>query len=862
GTFMLKDIYAGSGSSMNMGMGLYQNPIVTLEPGRAIFSAYDPATGYELWVTDGTEAGTQRVKDIYPGSGSGLQAYSTSSMVALGDGRAVFNATDGVNGYELWVTDGTEAGTFMLKDIAVGSDSGYPQQMKLMPDGRVVFTATDSVHGTEVWITDGTEAGTYMVQDSTSGTDYTNAYGFTPVAGNAAPVGVPVVTGTVAQGGTLNAGVSGISDADGLGAFTYRWQRDNGSGSYTDIVDATDASYTLTQADVGYAVRLVASYTDGLGKVEEVISLASAPVANVNDAPVGVPVVTGTMAQGGTLNADVSGISDVDGVGAFTYRWQREDGAGGYADIADATEASYTLTQADVGHGVRVVVSYTDGQGTPEEVMSLASPPVANTNDAPVGAPLVAGLAEQGQVLTAGVTGISDADGVGAFTYRWQREDGAGGYTDIADATEDSYTLTQADVGHGVRVVVSYTDGQGSAEQVMSLVSAPVANVNDAPEGELVVSGTAQRGETLSVANMVSDADGMGEAIFRWERDDGEGNFVTIEGATGKSYELTRDDIGHTVRVTISYTDDLGTPEELSSAATAVVTPRSIEVATPDEGVSHTLGLTSGDIAARLAEGDVLRPEDGTQVVQIADGRINFDAAGDAAFLSRLYGGLLDRAGEQQGLSYWAHQGDGPLDRVAVAEGFLMSEEYRAKALETDDAQFVRHLFQDLLSRDAEEEGLNYFLGRLEDGASRAQIVVDIAGSAEAGGNWSGEWANGLFVADEFAGLIRAAYQAAFGREAEAGGLSFHGGTLEHGVSLSEWGDMIESSSEFQALHGEQGDHEFVESLFVNGLGREGSAEDVAYFENLLAEGSHDRGDLVMAFATSQEAQNGLHWAL
>src|SRR5207249_3127339 len=148
------------------------NPKFTaLSTTKVVFSATDGSHGYELWVTDGTAAGTSMVLDINT-SGNSSPRYMTS----LGNGKAVFSATDGSanHGYELWVTDGTGAGTSMVLNINSGSLSSYPQDITRFGTGKALFTATDGTlagqHGFELWVTDGTGAGTSMVKDINPGT--------------------------------------------------------------------------------------------------------------------------------------------------------------------------------------------------------------------------------------------------------------------------------------------------------------------------------------------------------------------------------------------------------------------------------------------------------------------------------------------------------------------------------------------------------------------------------------------------------------------------------------------------------------------------------------------------------------------
>lgn len=184
--------------------------------GLLFFEADDGIHGKELWVSDGTSAGTRLVKDINPGSNAGNPWYMTAM-----DNVAYFRATDGVNGVHLWRSDGTEEGTWMVKNL---SDEGtsepydflvhngeiyfktYGGSMSLWrSDGStegtvkianiwsekggrthnedltslgnlVVFTGEDYEHGIELWISDGTPDGTHMVSDikpgiSSSGPD-------------------------------------------------------------------------------------------------------------------------------------------------------------------------------------------------------------------------------------------------------------------------------------------------------------------------------------------------------------------------------------------------------------------------------------------------------------------------------------------------------------------------------------------------------------------------------------------------------------------------------------------------------------------------------------------------------------------
>ncbi|HEY4251513.1 MAG TPA: Ig-like domain-containing protein [Roseomonas sp.] len=377
--------------------------------------------------------------------------------------------------------------------------------------------------------------------------------------------GAVAVAGTAAQGQVLAASNT-IADPDGLGAITYHWQRETTPGVWTDINGATGANYTLTETDVGHAVRAIADFTDNGGTPGQVTSDPTTAVANVNDAPGGSVQAVGQARQDQTLTA-LNTITDPDGVGTVSYHWQRETAPGVWTNINGATGGSYTLTQDDVGHKVRAVADYTDGHGTPEQVLGNAT---ASVNDAPSGTVAVAGSAAQGQVLTAS-NDLVDTDGMGGVSYRWQREVSPGVWGDIDNATGATYTLTQGDVDHRVRVVASYTDGQGVAEQVAATPVTAVANTNDAPGGNVTVSGVVSQGATLTATSNLTDADGMGTISYHWERETSPGVWTDIDGATGAHYTLVQDDVGHAVRAVASYTDGYGAAEHVDSAASTAV---------------------------------------------------------------------------------------------------------------------------------------------------------------------------------------------------------------------------------------------------------------------------------------------------
>jgi Ca2+-binding RTX toxin-like protein len=420
------------------------------------------------------------------------------------------------------------------------------------------------------------------------------------------------------------AGTYDFTGGQGVGGSLYV---DNLRNLTSDVDDAALKAITAaltyqstTDAPPAGARNITLEIADSNGASNSATSTVT--LTNVNDAPTGGITITGTAAEGQTLTA-ASTVADPDGLGAFTYAWQRSDGNGGWTTINGATNSTYQLTATDIGHTVRAVVSYTDNGGTAETITASATATVVNTNDAPTGTVSVNGTATQGQVLTASNT-VADGDGLGTITYQWQRETSPGTWTTINGASGSSYTLVQADVGLSVRAVARYTDGQGTAEAVFSGGTTAVVNVNDAPGGGINIGSITGVGQRVISQSTIFDADGMGAISYQWQRSDGNGGWANIGGATQSEYVLTANDLGFQVRLVASYTDGGGATETLTSLASGVVS--NVIVAppttpsTPNTGFNEVgnvnLGTAAADSMSGLGGDDQISGGLGNDVLQ------------------------------------------------------------------------------------------------------------------------------------------------------------------------------------------------------------------------------------------------------
>lgn len=155
GTSLVKDINEGPEDS---GYGIEDHRYIIFD-NQLYFLAFDGISGYEIWKTDGTEAGTVPVTDINPTGSCNCQYF-----IALND-HFYFVADDGTSGRELWKSDGTTEGTMQVKDIYPGEDNGLSNRPLAVFKDQLFFAGANQEFRTELWKSDGTAEGTVMVKD-------------------------------------------------------------------------------------------------------------------------------------------------------------------------------------------------------------------------------------------------------------------------------------------------------------------------------------------------------------------------------------------------------------------------------------------------------------------------------------------------------------------------------------------------------------------------------------------------------------------------------------------------------------------------------------------------------------------------
>jgi hypothetical protein len=276
-----------------------------------------------------------------------------------------------------------------------------------------------------------------------------------------------------------------IQQENGAWEEIRRFQVNNNDGLYANLPEETGElqSITIDRFMEGKQLRFRFSYIDGL--MYETESIESFQVPYFNDGAASFSI-TGTPAVGQTLTAALIS-SDPDGNGTFSYTWQASANNGSsWSTIG--TAQTLAVVKSQEGHQIRLLVSYTDAQGFNESVTAPAvSIPFINDGAASFS---ITGTAAVGQTLTA-VLGSSDPDGDGTFSYLWEASTDSNTWNLIG--TAKTLTVTKAQEGHRIRLLVSYTDGQGFAESVTTdsisipLTLAPTLSIAplsaDNPEG-------------------------------------------------------------------------------------------------------------------------------------------------------------------------------------------------------------------------------------------------------------------------------------------------------------------------------------------------------------------------------------------
>ena len=402
--------------------------------------------------------------------------------------------------------------------------------------------------------------------------------------------GKPVITGTPEVKQTLTADISGIMDEDGLPAadqYSYQWIRSDGTDD-SDISGATDSTYKLKAADQGKTIKVRVTFTDEGGTEETLTSDATTAVA----ADTTGPVLTGARVEliGFSIHLEFDENLDTDLAnlpqpGDFTVT---TDGVVGTVETTVLTAAAtHTLfVSPRIYQGQTVIVTYSDPTSSNDEnaIQDEAGNDAADFTTGEDDVPAVTNNSTVARVAPGAPTGLTATpNGATQIDLAWTAPADNGGEAitgyqiEYSDDGGTSWSVLVADT-QSADTMYSDTTVSGSESRhyrVSAINSIGIgAASNSPPTGKPAITGTPEVKQTLTAdISGIVDTDGLPAAdqfSYQWIRNDGTDD-SDISGATDSTYKLKAADLGKTIKVKVTFTDEGGTEETLTSDATTAV---------------------------------------------------------------------------------------------------------------------------------------------------------------------------------------------------------------------------------------------------------------------------------------------------
>ena len=386
-------------------------------------------------------------------------------------------------------------------------------------------------------------------------------------------------------------------------SVTVDYATANGSAAAGDDYTAASGSLTFNAGDTTKTIQ-VSIIDDTVDDDNETLTVT---LSNASGAEISDGQATGAITDGDTettpLTAEFQDLPDShDGSTAFTFRVLFSEDVGiSYVNMRDdafsLSEGGVTGARRVDGRSdlweITVEPGGDDGVGVTlpgnractttgaictreDSPRQLTNSPTATvtgpaeappTNNAAAGAPTISGTPQVDETLTADTSAISDEDGLTkvSWSYQWTADG-----TDIEGAASSTYTLVFADQGKTIKVKVSFTDDADNAETLTSVATLAVASApNHEATGQPTISGTPQVAQTLTAdTSPIADEDGLENVSYSYQWTAGG---TDIDGATGDTYTLTASQQGKTIQVRVTFTDDRGNAESLTSEATDAV---------------------------------------------------------------------------------------------------------------------------------------------------------------------------------------------------------------------------------------------------------------------------------------------------
>jgi RTX calcium-binding nonapeptide repeat (4 copies)/WD40-like Beta Propeller Repeat len=321
----------------------------------------------------------------------------------------------------------------------------------------------------------------------------------TPVVATTKPTNtsLPAISTTTGLDGSITSysATTGIWTGSPTITFRYQWRRcDSAGANCVDIAGATTSTYFPASTDIGSRLRVAVTATNDFGNATAV-SEPAAVLAGTAPTNTFRPAISGTAESGQSLfagNGTWSGSTPL----TFTYEWRRCNATGASCTpIVGATSQTYIVQPGDVGATLVVAVTAKNSAGSatvvslPTGVIRLGTTPTTSVRPAVRTLPSISGVLARGQRLTANPGTWSGTTPI-TYSHEWQRCPATGTTcTAIQSANRSTYTLTTADVGKRIRVLVTAENIAGSTEALSAISKAVAAK---APATGKTIKGTAK----------------------------------------------------------------------------------------------------------------------------------------------------------------------------------------------------------------------------------------------------------------------------------------------------------------------------------------------------------------------------------
>ncbi len=464
----------------------------------------------------------------------------------------------------------------------------------------------------------------------------------------------------------------------------------------------------------------------------------------------------------------------------------------------------FSVVLHEVGHGLGFLGSATipSGQSAP----SLHSPTYVYDAKASYNGAPISGASNQAAALQSGDVHVQISS---ASTYELYAPTNWSQGSSFSHFDEQSYGAGSP----GALMTPMLSSGESAR-----VLDAPVLGLMAATGWPIVVKAVTPTITSLSPS--------LTSIVASWDK-----NFSQV-GLAPDSYtvEAWRDGVSLQSSVTVSGAASTATVGSLSPGASYT-----IKVIPSGPGGQGTAATSSTQLSSSGGPAD---PSSWPTYIRNLplDGQIN-----------RLYQAYFLRLADESGFGYWVDQRARWTPLLDISSAFAASGEFQNRYGSLSNEAFVDLVYANVLNRAADAEGRAYWLGRLNQGTDRGEVMIGFAESAEFISRTGTSPATGTTEAK-----IDRLYQAFFLRPADTEGLGYWSGQAQNGVSLEAIASAFAQSSEFQTRYGSLSNQQFVELVYSNVLGRTPDTEGLNYWIGLL-NGGLDRGTAMVGFSESVE---------